>query len=249
MDPTTVSFEDFVAMSGAAKAMGLEKMCAHYNIDLAKWTQISGGWTQAMGREMHKYASYGVLVEQEAARIQAGGAPRPVTSGGASAVAMAPTQIAPPGGYAAPAPQPAPGHPQPAQVAQPGYAPPPQAPQHGYPPPAGHPQQPGQAYPPQYPQQPGQAHNQHVQSFDQQASKAVNAVGDAAVAGLNALDSAFGSFAKSISGPTVGGRVLVQWSDGNRYPATVVQLAQGQVYVAMQDGRQIWVPQQFVFTS
>lgn len=242
MDPTTVSFEDFVAMSGAAKAMGLEKMCAHYNIDLAKWTQISGGWTQAMGREMHKYASYGVMVEQEAARIQAGGAPRPVTSGGGSAAAMAPTQIAPPGGYAAPAPgyaQPAqPAYAPPAQPAQPGYAAP-QAPP-GYPP-----AQPGQPYPPQ----PGQAYNQQAQNFDQQASKAVNAVGDAAVAGMNALDSAFGSFAKSISGPTIGGRVLVQWSDGNRYPATVVQIAQGQICVAMQDGRQMWVPQQYVFTN
>lgn len=197
-----VSFEDFVALSGAAKAMGLEKMCAHYDLDLAKWTQISGGWTQTMAREMHKYASFGVLVEQEAARIQAGGAPRPVAL---AAPRPPPPQAASPPGFAAP--QPPPGYAVPQGLPAPG------------------------------------------QSFEQQAAHAAHAVGSAAIAGFDALGSALDSFAKSISGPSIGQRVLVQWSDGNRYPGTVVQIAQGQIYVTMSDGRQLWVPQQYVFTG
>jgi hypothetical protein len=229
-----VSFEDFVALSGAAKAMGLDRMCAHYNIDLARWTQISGGWTQAMGREMHKYASFGIMVEQEAARIQAGGAPRPVALG-------APPQAPPPPPAAMAPPVPA-------------YGPPPMAPQPQAPPPgppapqaAG---QPPTGYAPGAPaQQPPRPPPPGGQSFEQQASHAVDAVGNAAVAGFGALGNALDSFGKSLGGPALGQRVFVQWSDGNRYPATVAQLAQGQVFVTMTDGRQLWVPQQYVFTS
>jgi hypothetical protein len=159
-----------------------------------------------MGREMHKYASFGVLVEQEAARIQAGGPPRSV---GLSA---------------------------PAAAAPPGYVP--HAPHASPPHVAGHAAPPGHA-PPRAPA-PGQ-------SFEQQASEAANAVGNAAVAGFDALGSALDSFGRSISGPALGQRVLVQWSDGNRYPATVVQMNQGQIYVTMSDGRQLWVPRQYVF--
>ena len=36
--------------------------------------------------------------------------------------------------------------------------------------------------------------------------------------------------------------MLVQWSDGNRYPGTVMVSQGGQVQVAFPDGRQIWVP-------
>lgn len=43
-----------------------------------------------------------------------------------------------------------------------------------------------------------------------------------------------------------GMAVLVQWSDGNRYPATCGQVANGQVQVTFGDGRQIWVPQHAV---
>jgi hypothetical protein len=38
-----------------------------------------------------------------------------------------------------------------------------------------------------------------------------------------------------------GARVLVQWSDGQRYPATVVQVAPGQCLVALHGGQQQWV--------
>jgi len=44
----------------------------------------------------------------------------------------------------------------------------------------------------------------------------------------------------------VGTPVLVQWSDGNKYPGHVVQLAQGQYQVAMGDGRQLWVGEAYI---
>jgi prepilin-type processing-associated H-X9-DG protein len=43
-----------------------------------------------------------------------------------------------------------------------------------------------------------------------------------------------------------GAPVLVQWSDGHRYPATVMLVHSGQVQVAFPDGRQVWVPQPYV---
>jgi hypothetical protein len=39
-----------------------------------------------------------------------------------------------------------------------------------------------------------------------------------------------------------GAHVLVVWQDGNRYPATVVQMQNGHYLCAMQDGQQHWVP-------
>lgn len=54
--------------------------------------------------------------------------------------------------------------------------------------------------------------------------------------GYGAIASGFGP----------GMAVLVQWSDGNKYPATVAQVGGGQVCVAFQDGRQLWVPESAV---
>jgi hypothetical protein len=41
--------------------------------------------------------------------------------------------------------------------------------------------------------------------------------------------------------PAVGAKVLVAWTDGNRYPATVQQCAPGQCLVLFPDGQQRWV--------
>ena len=50
--------------------------------------------------------------------------------------------------------------------------------------------------------------------------------------------------------PFVMGRtVMVQWSDGNRYSATVMQVAEGQSQVAFPDGRTMWVPNQYLTPS
>jgi hypothetical protein len=73
----------------------------------------------------------------------------------------------------------------------------------------------------------------------------MHAVGNAVSAGLNALGNAFNSMAAPTT-PQVGSRVLVAWSDGNRYPGTVAQLAQGHYLVTMGDGQQHWVPEAYV---
>lgn len=44
------------------------------------------------------------------------------------------------------------------------------------------------------------------------------------------------------AGPSVGARVLVQWSDGNRYPGQVAQAGDGQYLIAFGNGQQHWVP-------
>ncbi len=201
----TVTFEEYVGMAGAAAAIGYEGMLGYYKIDGATWTLIAGDWNSKIPTSP-QYMSYGMLVEQESARIRAGGMPRPVQIGG---------------GAGAPAAQP---H---AQPAQPAYGAPQQQPQQ---------QQPQQAW--------GQnpyAQPSPDQAFLNQAGHAANAFAGAAAAGFGALGQAFNS---AVMGP--GSRVMVTWSDGNRYPGTVAQLASGQVYVTMSDGRQLWVPQHLV---
>ena len=101
---------------------------------------------------------------------------------------------------------------------------------HGHAPqqPYGVPQQP---YAPQpYPQQP------YAQSAGHQIGSALNAFGNA-----------FGALVESaVGGISVGARVIVQWSDGNRYPGTVTASQGGQVEVAFPDGRRVWVAQAYV---
>jgi len=43
-----------------------------------------------------------------------------------------------------------------------------------------------------------------------------------------------------------GAMVLVHWSDGNRYPGTVLQAANGQLLVAFPNGAQQWVDTKYV---
>lgn len=155
-----VSFDDYVAMCGAAKALGLPTMLQRYGVDMNGWTQISGGWNQAIAQAPMQYGNYGIMVEQEAARIAAGGPLRPL----------------------------------------------------------------GMARP--------------QQNLDQ----AANALGNAAVAGFNALGNAFDALGREVVAITVGSHVLVAWSDGQRYPGTVMQIAPGQYLVAMANGQQHWVP-------
>jgi hypothetical protein len=204
-----LGFEDYVALSGCAKARGIQGMFAHYGIDMAQWTQIAGEWNAKIPADPARYGMFGIMVEQEGARIQAGGAPRPVPGCGGAAAA--------------------PGAPQPAQ---PAYAPQPQA---AYPQPQGHPQ-------PGYPQQP-------QPQFERQAAQVGQEIGKGVAAGIGALGAAFQSFGKSVTAPSVGSRVVVTWSDGNRYPGTVMQVAQGQYLVQMGDGQQHWIPAAYVATT
>lgn len=178
------SWEDYVSISGCAKAWGLPRALEHYKIDMNRWTQIAMHWNGQMAANMPAYASWGPRVEQEGARIAAGGPPRPLG--------------------AAPAP---------------GVAPTPQQQQ------------------------------QQQQNFDRQAAAAANEVGKAAVLGFNALGDAFSSLGKAVSTFAVGTRVMVTWSDGNRYPGTIAAVGQNQYLVAMSNGQQHWIPSNYVAMS
>jgi hypothetical protein len=48
------------------------------------------------------------------------------------------------------------------------------------------------------------------------------------------------------SGLIVGRQVMVAWSDGNKYPATIMQVAQGQAQVAFQNGQSMWVEEKYL---
>src|SRR5688572_23535446 len=94
--PPQVSFEDYVAMSGCVPVIGFEGMLAHYKLTNTQWTQIAGDWNNKIASNP-QYMQYGMLVQQESARIRAGGQPKPVNIGAPAATALS-------GG--APAPQP-----------------------------------------------------------------------------------------------------------------------------------------------
>ena len=142
----------------------------------------------------------------------------------ANAVSGAMPGAMPPPGYGQ---QPA-GYPPPAQAGYAGYPPqPPPPPQMGY---GGYPPQPPR---PGYPPQP---YNQGAAQFGNDVGNAFNAFG-------SALDSLVSG---AIGAIAVGSQVLVLWSDGQRYPATVRAMQNGQAFVAFPDGRQVWVPQHVV---
>jgi hypothetical protein len=104
---------------------------------------------------------------------------------------------------------------------------------------AGQPGQPGQA---SQPGQPGQAvQPTQGQAFVDQAGQAANAVVGAAAMGFGALGSAISQALMS-----AGSKVLVQWTDGNKYPGIIAQMAQGQALVTMSDGRQLWIPNTYL---
>jgi hypothetical protein len=54
---------------------------------------------------------------------------------------------------------------------------------------------------------------------------------------------------QSAGGFQPGSRVMVTGQDGNRYPATVQQMANGQYLCAMPNGQAYWIPQQNVSAS
>jgi hypothetical protein len=62
----------------------------------------------------------------------------------------------------------------------------------------------------------------------------------------DALGNLFGGVAKAIAPPGVGTRVMVQWSDGQKYPGTVAQVAPGQYLVTMGNGQQHWIAAGYV---
>lgn len=66
-------------------------------------------------------------------------------------------------------------------------------------------------------------------------------------AAFTAFGNAFGALVNSAVGAyAIGAPVMVQWSDGNRYPGTIAQVHDGQLQVHFPDGRLVWVAQQYV---
>jgi len=158
-----IEYEEYVALSAAAKVWGATGMAGYYRIDMQAWEALQALWEPRIAHNPQLSQGHAARVDQEARRIQSGGQARPIGT-------------------------------------------------------------------------------LQYQNFERQAEQAGAAIGSAAVAGLSALGSAFGS----VAGPTVGARVTVQWSDGQRYPGTIAQIAQGQYLVTMQNGQQHWIPSQFV---
>ena len=198
-----VSFEDYVAMSGAAAALGIDRMLASYGLDMATWAQIAGHWNTQIPQNIVSFGNYGMLVEQEANRLRQGGGLRPVS------IQKAPVQVAA-------APQPA----TQAAAAQ--------------------------------------------QMENQMMGAAVNANVNAHIAAAQAqAAAAYGQASQNMgflgrgmmgamgmgaiaSGIGPGMACLVQWSDGNKYPGTVVQVQGGQVLVGFSNGQQQWIPENAV---
>src|SRR5690349_6874309 len=69
-----VSFEDYVAMSACVPVIGFEGMLQHYQVTSAQWTMIAGQWNSVIPTNP-QYMQYSMLVQQESARIRAGGQP------------------------------------------------------------------------------------------------------------------------------------------------------------------------------
>jgi hypothetical protein len=154
MVPAMVSYEDYVAMSAFTAVWGEQQMLAYYKLAPPHFTQIAQHWGSIIPTNP-QYAGYAAHVQQEQARLQGGGVPRPIALG-----------------------------------------------------------------PPQQQQPPPNDFDQLGKAFD-------------------AFGSAIGSLVVGIS---VGARVLVTWTDGNRYPGTVTAVNGSQIAVAFQNGQQHWVP-------
>jgi hypothetical protein len=232
----TASYEDYVSMSAVLKVVGFERMCATYGVSQSQWTQIAGAWNNTIATEYQRFASHASLVEGEAQRIRAGGAPRPLTSIGGAA-AQPQIQAAPP-----------PASPQAAAQQAANQAAAAEAQARVQAALAGAQAQAAAAY--------GRAgQNPFAAPFAAQAAQNVGAyhqnLGGQMAQSLGA--AAQQAQAQAVAAPAAppaarplapGAQVLVQWSDGNRYPATVAQVAPGQCLVAFPDGRQFWVAEQ-----
>lgn len=213
------------------------EIVARKGVSALDWEAAKSGWTGRMqDMSLMGQVAARFMPMYQAALARKGAAPAgPPHPGAAPGAASEPAQRAVSGAMPGAVPPPAygaapgygqqPGYPPPGYGAQPGYA------QPAYPQPA----YPQTAYPqPAYPQQPG---------YNQQAAQLGAEVGNA----FNAFGNALGSMVNSVIGTfTSGQAVMVQWSDGHRYPATVLMAHSGQVQVAFPDGRQVWVPQAYV---
>lgn len=93
--------------------------------------------------------------------------------------------------------------------------------------------------------------NPYAHPYPPQASYNAQAqsVGAQMGSAWGAFSNALGSFVDGAIGAfSTGSRVMVQWSDGNRYPGTVTNAQGAQVEVMFPDGRRVWVHRGYVST-
>jgi hypothetical protein len=85
------SYEDFVGVSAAIKVFGWEAALNACGVTQGEWTEVAGGWTSQMQREMQRFAGHSQYVAQEEQRLRSGGAPRrpQITRGAGLPVATA----------------------------------------------------------------------------------------------------------------------------------------------------------------
>ena len=200
-----------------------------------RFSLVAFAWDVAFLRDSQQYITYVCLLLAEMARLSRGEAPRPIPS------LHEPTPTNPERSNAHQAADPVAATPAIAHAPVPAAAPPVPAPV-----PMVNPA-PGAATP--APQAPGQVTPAQAKSFEQEASEAANAVGSALKSGLSKLGGALDAFGKSLNKPSVGMRVLVAWSDGHKYPGVIAEIGQGQYFVTMTDGRQLWVPEAYVSST
>ena len=207
-----VSYDDYIALSGARAALGAPRFAAQYGLDDTTWYQIAGAWNAKIPTDP-RYGMYGMQVEQESNRIKQGGAPKAVTttrtSGGAAV-----TNTSGGGGVVAPVAE------RPPQNAQELEN-----------------QMMAEAVKQRVAQVQANANAQAAAAYGNVAAN-VGFMGQAVLgmAGMGAIAAGIGP----------GMAVLVQWSDGKRYPGQCTQVANGQVCVTFGDGRQVWVPENAV---
>ena len=94
------------------------------------------------------------------------------------------------------------------------------------------------------PQQPPMAQGMAPQGAASQGAAAPQAAFGAQQAPGQALPQPGGQGSPVHFGP--GAQVLVQWSDGNRYPGMVQQVNGAQCLVSFPDGRQVWVDARYL---
>ena len=94
------------------------------------------------------------------------------------------------------------------------------------------------------PQQPPMAQGMAPQGVASQGAAAPQAAFGAQQAPGQALPQPGGQGSPVHFGP--GAQVLVQWSDGNRYPGMVQQVNGAQCLVSFPDGRQVWVDARYL---
>jgi hypothetical protein len=190
----SASFEDYVAASACIQVFGYEGAMNHLKLSQGDWTTISAHWQGEMARDpMNLAMRRNQMQEQEAARLRAGGAPRPVQ------VTRSAPGAAPAGGGVGLDPN--------ASAAA---------------------------------MMQGAAANQ-AQWMAYSAGVMNQAGVQAAVQMAGAMNMLGGG-----SALIVGRAVLVQGSDGQRYPGTIIQVAQGQSQIVFPNGANQWVDNRYL---